>query len=90
MRTELRAMGYDIGLSQTPIIPIVIGDQFSTIRAWKILFDAGIYTNVALPPAVPPNFALLRTSYMATHTDAHLDKILETFREVKDELQLAT
>jgi 7-keto-8-aminopelargonate synthetase-like enzyme len=90
MRTELRAMGYNIGPTQTPIIPIVIGDQFSTIRAWKILFDAGIYTNVALPPAVPPNFALLRTSYMATHTDAHLDKILKTFREVKDELQLAT
>ena len=90
MRTELRAMGYNIGPTQTPIIPMVIGDQFSTIRAWKILFDAGIYTNVALPPAVPPNFALLRTSYMATHTDAHLDKILKTFREVKDELHLAT
>src|SRR4030043_277599 len=47
MRTELKAMGYDIGLSQTPIIPMVIGDPFSTIRAWKILFDAGIYTNAA-------------------------------------------
>jgi len=90
MRTELKAMGYDIGPSQTPIIPIVIGDPFSTIRAWKILFDAGIYTNVALPPAVPPNSAILRTSYMATHTDAHLDRILQTFKEVKEELQLAT
>ena len=89
MRTELKAMGYDIGLSQTPIIPIVIGDQFNTLRAWKILYDAGIYTNVALPPAVPPNSALLRTSYMATHTDAHLDKVLETFKAVKDELQLS-
>ena len=88
MRTELKAMGYNIGPSQTPIIPIVIGDQFNTIRAWKILFDAGIYTNVALPPAVPPNFALLRTSYMATHTDDHLNKILETFKRVKDELHL--
>jgi 7-keto-8-aminopelargonate synthetase-like enzyme len=44
---------------------------------------------VALPPAVPPNSAILRTSYMATHTDAHLDKVLETFREVKEELHLA-
>jgi 8-amino-7-oxononanoate synthase len=89
MRTELRAMGYNIGPSQTPIIPMVIGDPFSTIRAWKILFDAGIYTNVALPPAVPPNLALLRTSYMATHTDAHLDRVLQTFKEVKNELHLA-
>ncbi len=89
MRSELQTMGYDIGPTQTPIIPIVIGDQFNTIRAWKILFDAGIYTNVALPPAVPPNFALLRTSYMATHTDAHLEKILETFKQVKDELHLS-
>jgi 8-amino-7-oxononanoate synthase len=89
MRTELRAMGYNIGPTQTPIIPIVIGDPFNTIRAWKILFDAGIYTNVALPPAVPPNYALLRTSYMATHTDAHLDRVLRTFKEVKDELHNA-
>jgi 8-amino-7-oxononanoate synthase len=89
MRTELRAMGYDILNSQTPIIPIVVGEPFETIRAWKILFDAGIYTNVALPPAVPPNFALLRTSYMATHTDAHLDKVLETFKAVKDELNIS-
>ncbi|MBN2408263.1 MAG: aminotransferase class I/II-fold pyridoxal phosphate-dependent enzyme, partial [Candidatus Aminicenantes bacterium] len=89
MRAELQAMGYNIGPTQTPIIPIVIGDQFNTIRAWKILFDAGIYTNVALPPAVPANSALLRTSYMATHTDAHLEKILETFKQVKDELHIA-
>jgi 7-keto-8-aminopelargonate synthetase-like enzyme len=88
MRTELRAMGYNIGSTQTPIIPIVIGDHFSTMNAWKILFEAGIYTNVALPPAVPPNFALLRTSYMATHTDAQLDRVLETFRQVKDQLHL--
>jgi len=90
MRTELRAMGYDILNSQTPIIPIVVGDPFTTLRAWKILFDAGIYTNVALPPAVPPNLALLRTSYMATHTDAHLDKVLATFKAVKNELQLSS
>jgi len=84
VRAELRAMGYDIAVSETPIIPIVIGDMMKTIEAWKILYEAGIYTNVALPPAVPPDMSLLRTSYMATHTDAQVDRILETFRKVKE------
>jgi len=83
VRRELRAMGYQIGDSQTPIIPIMIGDMMKTIKAWKILYDAGIYTNVALPPAVPPDMSLLRTSYMAIHTDAHIDRILETFKKVR-------
>ncbi len=83
VRRELVGMGYDIGPSQTPIIPIVIGDEMTTLKAWKIFMEAGIYTNVAVPPAVPPNYSLLRTSYMATHTDAHIDRILETFKQVK-------
>jgi 8-amino-7-oxononanoate synthase len=61
----------------------MIGDMMKTIKAWKILYDAGIYTNVALPPAVPPDMSLLRTSYMAIHTDAHIDRILETFKKVR-------
>ncbi len=84
VRRELKAMGYQILASETPIVPIVIGDMMKTIKAWSILYQAGIYTNVALPPAVPPDMSLLRTSYMATHTDAQLDRILETFRQVKD------
>lgn len=88
MRTELRGMGYNIGPSETPIIPIVIGDQFNALRAWKVLFEAGVYTNVVLPPAVPPEFSLLRTSYMATHTDEQLDRVLEIFKKVKSQLHL--
>ncbi len=84
MRDELRAMGYNIGTTQTPIIPIIIGDMMKTMQAWKVFFEAGIYTNVALPPAVPPELSLLRTSYMATHTDEQLEKILEVFKKVKD------
>jgi 8-amino-7-oxononanoate synthase len=53
-----------------------------------MLFDAGIYTNVVVPPAVPPNKSLLRTSYMATHTDAQLDFVLETFYQIGKELEL--
>src|SRR5512136_899257 len=84
VRAELRAMGYNIGDSQTPIIPIVIGDMMDALKAWKVFFEAGIYTNVALPPSVPPEFSCLRTSYMATHTDEQVDRILEVFRKVKD------
>lgn len=84
VRTELRAMGYNIGESQTPIIPIVIGDMMKALEAWKIFFAEGIYTNVALPPSVPPEFSCLRTSYMATHTDEQVDRVLAVFRKVKD------
>jgi 7-keto-8-aminopelargonate synthetase-like enzyme len=83
IRRELKAMGYNTLESQTPIVPIVIGDMMKTLQAWKVLFESGIYTNVALPPAVPPNMSLLRTSYMATHTDEQVERILETFKKVK-------
>jgi 8-amino-7-oxononanoate synthase len=84
VRSELRAMGYNIGETETPIIPIIIGDMMKALEAWKIFFEAGIYTNVALPPSVPPELSLLRTSYMATHTDEQVDRVLEVFRKVKD------
>jgi 8-amino-7-oxononanoate synthase len=84
VRRGLKEMGYNTLESATPIIPIVIGDMMKTIKAWHILFEAGIYTNVALPPAVPDNMSLLRTSYMATHTDAHIDRILGTFKKVRE------
>jgi 8-amino-7-oxononanoate synthase len=88
VRTELRGMGYNIGETETPIIPIIIGDMMKTLEAWKIFFEAGIYTNVALPPSVPPELSLLRTSYMATHTDEQVDKVLEVFHKVKDLVHL--
>jgi 8-amino-7-oxononanoate synthase len=83
MRGELRAMEYDIGESQTPIVPIIIGNEFRALQAWNMLFKAGIYTNVALPPAVYSRRSLLRTSYMATHTDAQMGKVLEGFRAAR-------
>jgi 8-amino-7-oxononanoate synthase len=84
MRTDLKALGFNIGKSQTPIIPLIIGDQFRTLQAWDTLFRAGIYANVAIPPAVPADQCLLRTSYMATHTDEHLDKILYTLGRIRE------
>ena len=88
MHEGYRSMGFNIGPSETPVIPIIIGDELKTQLAWKALFDAGIYTNAVFPPAVPPAKSLLRTSYMATHTDAQLDFVLDTFYQVGKELDL--
>jgi 8-amino-7-oxononanoate synthase len=88
MRKGYQAMGFDTGPSETPVIPIMIGDEQKTFAAWKALFEAGIYTNAVIPPAVPASKSLLRTSYMATHTDAQLDRVLETFSKVGKELGL--
>lgn len=82
MRHGYRELGLNIGNSETPIISILIGDQIKTMKAWRALFDAGVYTNVAVPPAVPPGESILRTSYMATHTDEQMDEVLQIFARV--------
>jgi 8-amino-7-oxononanoate synthase len=66
----------------TPVVPVVVGEDWQAALLWKALFDAGVYTNVALHPAVPPGGALLRTSLMATHQRAHLDRALSIFGQV--------
>lgn len=86
MRERYRALGFNIGLTETPIIPVIVGDQTKAMMFWKALFDAGVYTNVVLPPAVPPNLSLLRTSYIASHTDEQLEKVLAIFEKVGKEL----
>ncbi|MEX0723791.1 MAG: aminotransferase class I/II-fold pyridoxal phosphate-dependent enzyme [Gracilimonas sp.] len=82
MRKELRGLGFNVWSSQSPIIPVVIGEMMDCFKFWKDLFEAGVYTNAVVPPAVPLGQSLLRTSYMASHTDEHLDQILEAFRKV--------
>ncbi len=67
----------------TPIVPVLVGDDWKAALLWRALYDAGVYVNVALHPAVPPGGALLRTSVMATHEPAVLDRALETFEAVK-------
>ncbi len=66
----------------TPIVPVIVGDDMRAVMLWKALYDEGVYTNVALHPAVPPSGALLRTSLMATHERQHLDDALAVFARV--------
>ena len=82
MRKAYREMGYNIGTSETPIIPIIVGDDEKTLLFWRALIDNGVFVNPVLSPAVPAGMQLLRTSYMATHTDAQLDHVLEVFAQV--------
>ena len=88
MRRELSRMGFNIGESVTPIIPIIIGDELKTLLSWKAIFEAGVFVNPVLAPAVVEGHQLLRTSYMATHTDEQLDHVLEIFQRVGREMGL--
>ncbi len=82
MRKGYRSLGFDIGHSVTPVVPIIIGDDQKTFLMWKLLFEAGVFVNPVISPAVAPGRQLLRTSYMATHTDEQLDRVLEIFAQV--------
>jgi len=88
MRTEYHKLGFNVGESKTPIIPIIIGEDNPTLFTWKALFEAGVYTNPVIPPAVPSGLSLLRTSYMATHTDEQLGRVLAIFEQVGQTLGL--
>lgn len=88
MRAGLKRLGYNTGKSNTPIIPIIIGEDFRTVMAWHALIEEGVYTNPVVPPGVPPSSSLLRTSYMATHRREHLDRALNAFETVGERLEI--
>ena len=67
----------------TPVVPVLVGDDWKAALLWKALYDGGVFVNTALHPAVPPGGALLRTSVMATHDEATIDRALAIFGRVK-------
>jgi 8-amino-7-oxononanoate synthase len=83
-----KELGYDTGISETPIVPIIIGNSLKVYEMCKLLFENGVFVNPVVSPAVPPGRELLRTSYMATHTEEQLDKVLTTFEKVGKQLRL--
>ncbi len=82
MKKGLEDMGFNTGISETPIIPVFMGDMNDCFTFWKMLSDDGIFVNPVVPPGVPQGQALIRTSYMATHTDSQLDKALDSFYKI--------
>lgn len=82
MHRELRGLGFDIGTTQTPIVPVYIGDDVQCFGFWKMLTEAGIFANAIISPAVAPGHALIRTSYTANHTDEQLDRVLSVFASI--------
>jgi 8-amino-7-oxononanoate synthase len=88
MREGFTALGFNTGNSVTPVIPIIIGDDMRTFIFWKALLDNGVYVNAIISPATPPGRQLLRTSYMATHTDDQLDRVLGIFEQVGKQLEI--
>ena len=82
MRNGFRNLGFDVWTSQAPIIPVVVGDLETCFLFWRDLLEEGVFVNPVVPPAVPRGQSLMRTSYMATHTNDELDFILEAFRRV--------
>jgi 8-amino-7-oxononanoate synthase len=88
LQKGLRSLGYDIGHTVTPIIPVLIGPLEKTFVFWRKLFDAGVFTNPVVPPAVPPSQCRLRASLMATHTAEQIDFALDKFAVIGRELEV--
>lgn len=88
MLNGYKALGFDTGTSETPIIPVMIKDADKAYKMCSLLFDEGIFVNPVVSPAVPPGRELLRTSFMATHTDLQLDQVLSAFEKVGKQLHI--
>jgi 8-amino-7-oxononanoate synthase len=82
MKEKFKAMGYNVNNSQSPIIPLTVGNNLVAFKMWRMLFDDGIFASPVVTPAVPEGQSIIRTSYMSTHTDNHLDFILDKFKKI--------
>lgn len=80
-RQGLASMGFNVGNSEAPIVPIIVGDEVQTLMFWKMLYQHGVFTNPVVSPAVASGGEMLRTSYMATHTDEMIDRALDIFEK---------
>jgi 8-amino-7-oxononanoate synthase len=88
VRNGLREAGFNVIPGESAIVPVVIGDDEKTFMIWKMLYEEGLFVNAFVSPATPPGMQMLRTSYMATHEDEHLDFILDKFTKIGKKLGL--
>ncbi|MEB2344860.1 MAG: aminotransferase class I/II-fold pyridoxal phosphate-dependent enzyme [Deltaproteobacteria bacterium] len=86
MKRELAGLGFDTGDSESPVIPIIVGDDMRALRMVRRLHEEGVFVNCVISPGVPEDRAMVRTSYMATHQRAHLDRALDAIARVGREL----
>ncbi|MGA2191951.1 MAG: pyridoxal phosphate-dependent aminotransferase family protein [Nitrospirota bacterium] len=86
MQKGFKDMGYDIGVSDTPVVPVVVGEDMTAFMMTKRLHEEGVFVNPVVSPATPPGRALIRTSYMATHKSEQLDQVLDIFEKIGREL----
>lgn len=88
LKEGFQSLGFNTGTTETPVIPIIIGDGMKTFLFWKEIFQSGVFTNPVIAPAVPANSSRIRTSVMATHTDEQLDRVLDIFGKVGKKMGL--
>ncbi len=88
VRTKLKEAGFKVIDGRTGIVPVIIGDDALAFKMWRMLYDAGVFVNVFIAPGVPQGRQMMRTSYMSSHEDEHLDFIVDTFKSVGSQLGL--
>ena len=86
MREGFTRLGFKVLEGQSAVVPVIVGDDMIAFQFWRKLFDAGVFVNAFISPGVPPGMQMMRTSYMASHEDQHLDRILEIFAQIGKEL----
>lgn len=84
----IRSLGFDVGATQTPIIPVLIGEIMAVGHAWRALFDSGVFTHPIVPPAVPANSCRLRVSMSADHSDEQIERVLGAFEQLARTIHL--
>ncbi len=85
-RNGFRELGFKIYESRTAIVPVIVGEPEIAFLFWRKLFDSGVFVNAFIPPGVPPHMSMMRTSYMASHENEHIDRILDIFGKIGKEL----
>ena len=86
MREGFKNLGFKVIEGQSAVVPVIVGDDMIAFQFWRKLFDAGVFVNAFISPGVPQGMQMMRTSYMATHEDEHLDRILEIFQKTGKDL----
>jgi 8-amino-7-oxononanoate synthase len=88
IRVGLTELGFNVLEGRTGIVPVIVGDDLIAFKMWRLIYDMGVFVNVFISPGVPPGRQMMRTSYMATHEDKHLDFIIDAFKKSGKELGL--